>query len=1098
MSFILRKEYKYNFTADGESMHTKKILLISHEMTYTGAPNSLLNMARLLRSKGWSVTVRTLETGNFSREFARHGFHVRWFEENLSVMDCRELASKYDLVICNTVFCAKIACRLQEFVKTILLIREAENLPEILTNCRIDECYIRNSENVICVSEYAKRFIAKTYSPRRLRVLHNFLLTQPAYRPPVNKVRGRKVHFLIAATVEKRKGIDIAIEAVKSLPESISEQLVLDIAGRKPEWSRSFWDGLIPINDARFKYHGEVTSGKKRLFGRTNVVLVPSLDEACSLTALEGGMFGKPLIVTENVGAKYMTDGSGFIVKTGDIGELATAIRFFVENQNCLDNAGKVCFKRFMQTSTEDVYYAEFIKIISDFCEAEQPFGAVNAYRKKSEEKDMSRKKRNQQIKTNTSKGKINIVLICDEGYAIPTVVTIQSIIFNSSKKYDYRIHVIASGVSEKYREVITNMAVSEENINITLIESTKELDEKISGLHKGNNMEFLVATETALLKFFLPSILDSCDKVLYLDGDLVVKTDLSDIYFTDIDDYYAAAVRDLPQVLFNEHLISAGENPQDYFNSGVMLLNLERLRNEHIEEKLVRTKLQQKDDSLMDQNVFNIVFSKKVMQLHFKYNVCYTNMVRSKSQYKYADLNRLYGSDYTSLNDIYNDAKILHFSSKMKPWIFWDSQLADEWLFYYKLSSVGNEELFRICKGDRITVDKEIAQQEIDLKIAKHMEMQQFEKVIPIVFATNKNYAPYAAVAISSVIAHANNNYYYDIYVLHDADFMLAQKNMLAGICGENYSVSCVDVRKGISSKDLYSRAHYSVQMYYRLLIPEILTQYDKVLYLDCDIVLNKDAAELFDTDIGDKIIGAVNNFVNNDMIKYLSETMKISPEKYINSGVLLMNCDKFILNNVKQKCFYQLNKHSELLCPDQDIINIVCSDRIKYLDDRWNFQWHHQWMNKFGEGAKLISAYQKRYNKIKNDFWLIHYTSGRKPWSYPELNFADIFWKYARTSDFYETILYRNVNDLVVKSLNSCLDKIISKPGSVKGDVYAKIIAEELSQKDKQINRLTGEVTEYRTTLIKTRASISFRIGQFLTFIPRKIRLFFNRKRS
>lgn len=345
-------------------------------MTYTGAPNSLLNMARLLRSKGWSVTVMTLVGGNFSREYLRHGFRVRWLDESLSAEKCRKLSSKYDLVICNTVFCAKVACRLQEYIKTILLIREAENLSEILEKSRIDEGYIRNAENVVCVSEYAERFIAKTYSPRRLRVLHNFLMTSPFYRPSANKVRGEKVHFLIAATIEKRKGIDVAVKAVKSLPKEISSQLVLDIAGRKPEWSRKFWEKLIPENDSRFVYHGEVTRGKKRLFKRANVVLVPSLDESCSLTALEGGMFGKPLIATENVGAKYMTDGSGFVVKTGSVEELAQAIKFFVLHKDELDTAGKICYERFLDTSTKRVYYAEFIDIVSEVLgERDRGFG---------------------------------------------------------------------------------------------------------------------------------------------------------------------------------------------------------------------------------------------------------------------------------------------------------------------------------------------------------------------------------------------------------------------------------------------------------------------------------------------------------------------------------------------------------------------------------------------------------------------------------------------------------------------------------------------------------------------------------------------------
>ena len=121
----------------------------------------MYNIIRLLRSKDWSVRVMTLVNGNFSREYLCRGFRVRWFDESISAEECRELSVKYELVICNTVFCAKVACRLQEYVKTILLIREAENLPEILEKCHINEWYIRSAENVVCVSEYAEHLLQK-------------------------------------------------------------------------------------------------------------------------------------------------------------------------------------------------------------------------------------------------------------------------------------------------------------------------------------------------------------------------------------------------------------------------------------------------------------------------------------------------------------------------------------------------------------------------------------------------------------------------------------------------------------------------------------------------------------------------------------------------------------------------------------------------------------------------------------------------------------------------------------------------------------------------------------------------------------------------
>lgn len=77
-------------------------------------------------------------------------------------------------------------------------------------------------------------------------------------------------------------------------------------------------------------------------------------------------MFGKPLIVTENVGAKYLAEGCGFVVKTCSVEELAHAMEFFVLNKKELDTAGKNCYRRFCETSTSNVYYKNFSEIISE------------------------------------------------------------------------------------------------------------------------------------------------------------------------------------------------------------------------------------------------------------------------------------------------------------------------------------------------------------------------------------------------------------------------------------------------------------------------------------------------------------------------------------------------------------------------------------------------------------------------------------------------------------------------------------------------------------------------------------------------------------
>lgn len=351
-------------------MEFRRILLLSHEMTYTGAPNSLLNVARTLRRHGHFVSIYTLHGGPFVKEFHRCGFRVHYYDDN-NYTECerKKLAEKYDLMIANTVFCAKAAYSMQSFVKTILYLREAENLPEILENCNIDSRYISCADNVVCVSEYAKSFIQKTYSPKKLMVIHNFLVKRKFLKNRPNRTEDGKVHFLIAATIEKRKGIDIAIKAYELLSDEIKAKSVLHIAGRRPEWSEDYWKTLDLENNPGIVYHGEISDRKlmDKLISEINVIVVPSYDESCSLTVLEGAMHAKALIVTENVGAKYLvTDNNGYIVKTGCPESLSKAMTKIIDESARLEEYGQESVKRYKEDCTSKLYYKRIKKLFNE------------------------------------------------------------------------------------------------------------------------------------------------------------------------------------------------------------------------------------------------------------------------------------------------------------------------------------------------------------------------------------------------------------------------------------------------------------------------------------------------------------------------------------------------------------------------------------------------------------------------------------------------------------------------------------------------------------------------------------------------------------
>lgn len=351
-------------------MNFKRILLLSHEMTYTGAPNSLLNIAKLLRRKGNFVTVGTQKSGDFIREYHRNGFRVFYVDPDSYCYD--NLADKYDLVIANTIFCGKFAIEAQKKVPTVLYIREAHNLPDIIRDCGLSDDYITNAKNIICVSEYSEEFIRKTYDVQNLYVLHNFLNLPLFYYPKKNVITNNKIHFLIAGTIEKRKGYDIVLSAIDLLPTEIVERTIFHIAGRKPEWSRDYWDNLDFDKYSNVIYHGEITSKYEmsKIYNQVNVVIVPSIDESCSLTALEGAMHKRLLILSKNVGAKYILENKSMIFSTGSPESLAEIInKVVLFDDSVFDKTGEKIYKKFLETSTPKMYYSNFKKIISEVIE---------------------------------------------------------------------------------------------------------------------------------------------------------------------------------------------------------------------------------------------------------------------------------------------------------------------------------------------------------------------------------------------------------------------------------------------------------------------------------------------------------------------------------------------------------------------------------------------------------------------------------------------------------------------------------------------------------------------------------------------------------
>lgn len=338
----------------------KRILLISHEMTYTGAPRSLLNMARVLRKNGYDITVWSLQPGIFEREFAASGFPVSVIHAGGAGLG--DVIKGYDLVILNTFFCASLLSAVQPFVRTILYIREGHNIAELAKSCGLDIRDIERAEEVICVSEYAAEFIMGHCRPQKLHVVHNFVRDE--YQGGLNLTHGHMVNYLISGTVEPRKGHDIAIRAFLDMPEELHKITRLHIVGRRPGWSEPFWKDLIP-DDERIIDHGEISDEKKRikLYRQMNVFVVASRDEACSLVALEGAMLGKAVIFSANTGAQYLDPKGRRVYPTENANALCRQMCELTGRKRLLTE-GLRMRRQYGKTSTEEQYLRRIENVI--------------------------------------------------------------------------------------------------------------------------------------------------------------------------------------------------------------------------------------------------------------------------------------------------------------------------------------------------------------------------------------------------------------------------------------------------------------------------------------------------------------------------------------------------------------------------------------------------------------------------------------------------------------------------------------------------------------------------------------------------------------
>lgn len=356
-----------------KAINKKRILLYSHEFTYTGAPHSLLRICKVILTKGYFVEVWGPQHGEFEQEFKKIGVTVRIIPYNLFKMpNIKNAICLYDLALVNTVVPYLAYLELSKYIPTIWYIREATNLPQICKGVPLRELALKQAKNIYCVSEYAQDFIKKNYN-KKVKVIHNcvedFYESQSTKEAHPDKT---KINFVTLGTITHRKAYDIFINAFKSMPIEYQNKAHLYFAGRLIESRKDYWEPLLEDikGDPNITYVGEILDidDKIEFMKKMDVTVVVSRDESCSLVVLEGAMLAKALIVSENVGAKYMvTKNNGYIVPTNNITSLANAYMDIIDHPEKLSSMGKSSRSIYEKEATIPLYEENIGKMINTY-----------------------------------------------------------------------------------------------------------------------------------------------------------------------------------------------------------------------------------------------------------------------------------------------------------------------------------------------------------------------------------------------------------------------------------------------------------------------------------------------------------------------------------------------------------------------------------------------------------------------------------------------------------------------------------------------------------------------------------------------------------
>ncbi|WP_241145823.1 glycosyltransferase family 8 protein [Olsenella sp. An188] len=285
----------------------------------------------------------------------------------------------------------------------------------------------------------------------------------------------------------------------------------------------------------------------------------------------------------------------------------------------------------------------------------------------------------------------------------------------------------------------------------------------------------------------------------------------------------------------------------------------------------------------------------------------------------------------------------------------------------------------------------------------------------VVVVFACSENFVPYLSVATQSIVENACASRRYDIIVLTRDISPASMITLTRQVKSDNVGIGFLDVDAALGDIELPHHGHFRPETYYRLLAPQLLPNVDKAIYLDSDLIVEKDIAGLFDVDVTGYPLAATRDADTIGQIEgydatvgpYLKNELGMrDPHDYFQAGVLLMNLAE-LRRTVSPEEFLALSTQRMWRWLDQDVLNRVVNGNYVRVHMRWNYLMDWQHLRRTHIVSNAPADVRAEYEEAAADPAIIHFAGpDNRPWLYPDADRADNFWRYAMHSPYLDEI--------------------------------------------------------------------------------------------